>query len=730
MKHFRSGAAILTALAVLLAAGLPAKAADTDVSCVQQGTLQEHNGFLSMAQDHAETAQPNGRLRTAGLLPASYDLRTENRITPVKDQLSNGTCWAFGALGSAESCLLTGMRAAGKAFSSVQDAGNAVNLSEKHLVWFAFHGRNTQEVSRYAGGDTFYTTYPFSVGGSRIMSVPTLARWYGAADEKDLPYSVNSDEVLTNVTDSALQTVSRVHLQDADFLPEPVLYHLVNGYPDNITYSSSARNSIKQCILGRGAVSGSYHSPTDESEQNRFYKGDTCGYYCNDKNVYFANHEVTIVGWDDNYSRNNFITEPQGNGAWLVRNSWGDSDTWKSDEHHENTVGKDGYFYLSYYDVSFSEPTFFQMENTSYAGASTKHTYQDIYQYDGTGVGVSAWSMNVPARFANLFTARQDMKLQAVSVQAPDAGATVTASVYVNPKEAGNPTSGARMASFSKTYRDAGYYTEDLGSQSTLLKKGDTFAVVEQVSYPADGKTQYGVLLESSYDGMGTSGFGVNVDCSAGQSYYSIDGAAWKEQGSSRLNVERGITTGNATIKAFSNPASVQSTLTGGIDLPLGTERVFTVKSASRPNMVCGSGSTAQLRVLKNWDSTSKNMVLAVYGCGSAGRETGIYDTGSKQRLFTVALQKRPFSSDTTVNMTRGVGQNYTFSIVPDNSVAVPSFTVGNGRVLAAYYTGKAKQANGKTAYYFRFRCLKPGCTGIYIKLNGMTYQIFNCTVK
>lgn len=37
-------------------------------------------------------------------------------------------------------------------------------------------------------------------------------------------------------------------------------------------------------------------------------------------------HDVTIIGWDDNYSKDNFVYEkPQNNGAWLVLNSWGTS---------------------------------------------------------------------------------------------------------------------------------------------------------------------------------------------------------------------------------------------------------------------------------------------------------------------------------------------------------------------------------------------------------------------
>ena len=54
---------------------------------------------------------------------------------------------------------------------------------------------------------------------------------------------------------------------------------------------------------------------------------------------------MVIVGWDDSYPRRNFgarYGRPPGNGAFLVRNSWGAS------------FGDGGYFWVSYYDRSFA----------------------------------------------------------------------------------------------------------------------------------------------------------------------------------------------------------------------------------------------------------------------------------------------------------------------------------------------------------------------------------------
>lgn len=76
---------------------------------------------------------------------------------------------------------------------------------------------------------------------------------------------------------------------------------------------------IKRAIKEYGAVSVGIHF-----NEKDYYNEVTYGYMTNGSPSY-TNHAVTIVGWDDSYSKDNFkeSCKPNDNGAWIVRNSWG-----------------------------------------------------------------------------------------------------------------------------------------------------------------------------------------------------------------------------------------------------------------------------------------------------------------------------------------------------------------------------------------------------------------------
>ena len=118
-------------------------------------------------------------------------------------------------------------------------------------------------------------------------------------------------------------------------------------------------NAIKEAILKYGAVATKMYYSTS-------YLKDDLNYYYN--GIIGCNHAVCIVGWDDNYSKNNFKKTPQGNGAWIVKNSWG------------NSSGHGGYFYVSYYDTKFAQIGKNDASYTFILNDTVKH--DKIYQYD------------------------------------------------------------------------------------------------------------------------------------------------------------------------------------------------------------------------------------------------------------------------------------------------------------------------------------------------------------
>lgn len=97
------------------------------------------------------------------------------------------------------------------------------------------------------------------------------------------------------------------------------------------------------------------------------------------------NHDSVIVGWDDDYPKENFNMELEGDGAFICTNSWGEN------------FGDQGYFYVSYYDTNIG------VHNIVYTGIEPTDNYDNIYQSDLCGwVGQIGYGEDT-AWFANAY---------------------------------------------------------------------------------------------------------------------------------------------------------------------------------------------------------------------------------------------------------------------------------------------------------------------------------------
>jgi C1A family cysteine protease len=386
--------------------------------------------------------------------PVSYDLRTTGKLTPVRDQANCGSCWTFGAFGSMESNL---------------KPGETWDFSENNL-------KNTHG----------FTWGPCD-GGNRYMAVAYLTRWSGAIAESDDPYSDSS------ISNSPAGLVPRKHLQDVFFIPDR------SSFTDN--------DNLKYAIMNYGAVQISMC--WDWASYNATYKSH---YFSGSSST---NHDICIVGWDDNFSSTKFNTTAPGNGAFIVRNSW--NTTW----------GDGGYFYLSYYDTEAP------LEASVYRVSECPTNYSKVYQYDPLGLVNTLGYGKTYIWGGNIFTAESTEYVKAVSSYADTPYTTYTVRVYTG--VGATPNTGTLACEQYGTVTNAGYFTIDL---NTLVKvtANQKFSAVIGYNSPGSGYPYPFEYAEAGYSDAASA--------SAGQSFYSPDGSSWYE-------LTGYEPTGNCCIKAF-----------------------------------------------------------------------------------------------------------------------------------------------------------------------------------
>lgn len=383
-----------------------------------------------------------------------YDVTELQQTYPgTRSQGNYNTCWAFSVVGLAEFDLIHDDKIANK----------NIDLSELQLSYYTYHN----EEDKFGGTfEDLLTTYQYlNSGGNLNFCTRALLQWQGLIPEADLPY------------DKAAST----QVLDSSYAFSRDVAHLQNVYILNIHKQAQA---LKQEIMKHGAAGISYYAGDSFGvyDTTALYDrtGDTVAtYYC--PTTSNADHAVNVVGWDDNFSADNFKTRPAGNGAWLVRNSWSDQ------------TGNDykSYFWLSYYDKGLSDDAWV-------LDFESADNYDFNYQYDGCSVVAKSWSTPV---CANVFKTKgaANEQLRAVSIALnEDANVPYKIKVYTNVAKPSNPRSGVLAATVSGKTTYEGNYTIPL-KNAVSLPKG----------------TYYSVVVE-----LGNSNAGIDIERSASNSYF------------------------------------------------------------------------------------------------------------------------------------------------------------------------------------------------------------------
>lgn len=392
---------------------------------------------------------------TRKTLPSVFDARTIGKNPQVKNQGTLGTCWAIAASSALE----------------------AHFLPQEELVFAADHISLQNSFTREQND-----------GGDYTMVMAYLAGWQGPVLEKDDPYGDGvSDETLLPV--KHVQEMQIVKHKDYD--------------------------AIKQAVYRYGAVQTSiYMDLRNAFASSVYYNQLEHSYYYDGPEK--SNHDILIIGWDDNYDASRFNRNTSVNGAFICQNSWGEE------------FGEQGIFYVSYEDVNIGN------NSIIYTNIEKTDNYDHLYQTDRCGwVGQLGYG-DGSCWFANVYTASGAQSLEALGFYA--VGKNSDYEIYVI----------RRFEDFSAFQKDGpvltgtleqiGYYTVEL-PDAVALEEGERYAVVVHINTPDE---KYPVASEYVADEAT-----VGVTIADGEGYISHSGLTW-----SRTEEEH---TCNVCLKAYTN---------------------------------------------------------------------------------------------------------------------------------------------------------------------------------
>lgn len=150
------------------------------------------------------------------------------------------------------------------------------------------------------------------------------------------------------------------------------------------------------------------------------------------------------------------------------------------------------------------------------------------------------------------------------------------------------------------------------------------------------------------------------------------------------------------------------------------------LKSASALHFHTADGKKLEVSTRKPFADGAAT--YSIYAKGSVNSAVGVYaEDATDSKLFVVQITDRPFTSDTTMDVSLKSGDSYTFRITPNSAKDYVTFYTTDGSVFSTKSAGKST-ANGKTNYYFQFKALKSGSAGVYVTVGKQNYRVFTAT--
>lgn len=567
----------------------------------------------------------NALLSNESTLESSYnlkdDLQKNNISICVKNQKSSGSCWAF-------------------SFSSMLETSIAKQQNKVSKIYSPMH-------FEYVTSNMFNRT--LGSGAGPRVSTAYCVSGNGPVEETEMPfeqlYDANTNTFKT-VTDLSQKIAARVK-EEKEFANiykkssnNTIEYFSDSDYTKAYTSSemNAVRNLVKEHIKTYGAVSASIYM----SESN-YYNSDTAAYnYNNYANKQDSNHVVIIVGWDDNYSVDNFKEGKKtiNNGAYIALNSYGTN--W----------GKDGYMYISYEDACVEENLMGIKEVEEYE--DNIKDYDKIYQHDelGMNMGIALGGGTVYAanKYCRETMIDKEEYIQEVGLYI---NSTSGVEIYINPD--GDDIANAKLVAKPLEALETGYHTVKLAEPLKLTS--DKFVI--KVKY-TNAEGAY-IPMEVNYRDFGLENVSYLFDTATandGECFISNDDSQWSDVNKTTIKAggkQYSLVNSSTCIKAFTTYQAKASEEIAVTEIQLNKTQaaVYVDETETLVATVIPEDATN-----KNvtWTSSDNNIVTVEEGKITGKKEgtaiiTVTTEDGNKTDTCTVTVQKKPIQEVTVTGI-------------------------------------------------------------------------------